>query len=286
MGLHDLALIGNGALGVLVDGQARAVWGCFPRFDGDPVFCSLLRTDRTGAADFGYFGIELENHVKTEQHYARNTAVLVTTIVDNNGGSIEITDFAPRYRQYGRMFAPMMLVRQIRHLSGNPRIRIALRPARNYGAEPMPRKRGSNHVRYIGDGLVLRLTSNIPMTTLLEENLFFLDETITMFLGPDETVAEGIVELGRHMLDETTGYWRTWVRALAIPFEWQDEVIRAAIALKLNVFEDTGAIIAAATTSIPEAPGTSRNWDYRYGLIRYSYLVVNALNRLCATRIM
>jgi GH15 family glucan-1,4-alpha-glucosidase len=76
------------------------------------------------------------------------------------------------------------------------------------------------------------------------------------------------------------------VRALAIPFEWQDAVIRAAIALKLNVFEDTGAIIAAATTSIPEAPGTQRNWDYRYCWIRDAYFVVNALNRLGATRIM
>jgi GH15 family glucan-1,4-alpha-glucosidase len=88
------------------------------------------------------------------------------------------------------------------------------------------------------------------------------------------------------MLEETVDYWRTWVRALAIPFEWQDAVIRAAIALKLNVFEDTGAIIAAATTSIPEAPGTGRNWDYRYCWIRDAYFVVNALNRLGATRIM
>jgi GH15 family glucan-1,4-alpha-glucosidase len=107
-----------------------------------------------------------------------------------------------------------------------------------------------------------------------------------MMLGPDETVGEAIVELGRHMLEETIDFWRTWVRALAIPFEWQDEVIRAAIALNLNVFEDTGAIIAAATTSIPEAPDTKRNWDYRYCWIRDAYFVVNALNRLGATRIM
>jgi GH15 family glucan-1,4-alpha-glucosidase len=161
-----------------------------------------------------------------------------------------------------------------------------LRPARDYGAGHMQRKRGSNHIQYISDGVSLRLTSNVPMTTLLEENLFFLDRPVTMMLGPDETVGEGIVELGRHMLEETVDFWRIWVRALAIPFEWQDEVIRAAIALNLNVFEDTGAIIAAATTSIPEAPGTKRNWDYRYCWIRDAYFVVNALNRLGATRIM
>jgi GH15 family glucan-1,4-alpha-glucosidase len=286
MGLHDLALIGNGTIGLLIDGAARVVWGCFPRFDGDPIFCSLLRTERHGEDDFGHFTIELENHASTEQQYVRNTAVLSTKMFDKSGGAIEIIDFVPRYRQYGRMFAPMMLVRQIKPVSGNPRIRIMLRPARDYGAGHMQRKRGSNHIQYISDGVSLRLTSNVPMTTLLEENLFFLDRPVTMMLGPDETVGEGIVELGRHMLEETVDFWRTWVRALAIPFEWQDEVIRAAIALNLNVFEDTGAIIAAATTSIPEAPGTKRNWDYRYCWIRDAYFVVNALNRLGATRIM
>jgi GH15 family glucan-1,4-alpha-glucosidase len=286
MTLRDLALIGNGTIGILIDGSARMSWGCFPRFDGDPVFCSLLRSNRVGDDDFGHFSIELENQVSSHQHYVRNTAVLSTRLVDANGGAVEVTDFAPRYRQFGRIFAPMMLVREIRRVEGNPRVRVALRPARNYGAGRMSRRRGSNHIRYVGDDLSLRLTSNIPATHIIEENFFFVDTPVTMLLGPDETVSEGIPELGRHMLEETVEYWRTWVRALAIPFEWQDAVIRAAIALKLNVFEDTGAIIAAATTSIPEAPNTGRNWDYRYCWIRDAYFVVNALNRLGATRIM
>jgi GH15 family glucan-1,4-alpha-glucosidase len=284
--LHDLALIGNCTIGVLVDSRARMSWGCFPRFDGDPTFCSLMRSDREGAEDFGHFTVEIENFASSEQNYVRNTPVLSTRLIDKTGGEVEVTDFAPRYRQYGRYFAPMMLVRSIRPVAGNPRIRIKLRPARDYGAQPMVRKRGSNHIQYIGDGVSLRLTSNIPTTTVIEENYFFVDSPLTMLLGPDETVSEGVLELGRHMLEETVDYWRTWVRALAIPFEWQDAVIRAAIALKLNVFEDTGAIIAAATTSIPEAPGTERTWDYRFCWIRDAYFVVNALNRLGATRIM
>jgi GH15 family glucan-1,4-alpha-glucosidase len=76
------------------------------------------------------------------------------------------------------------------------------------------------------------------------------------------------------------------VRDLAIPFEWQDEVIRAAITLKLNTFDDTGAIVAAMTTSIPEAEGSDRNWDYRYCWLRDAYFVVNALNRLGTTATM
>ena len=286
MSLRNLALIGNGTIGALVDGDARIGWCCFPRFDGDPTFCSLLRTDRNADADFGHYSIEVENAAGTEQEYVPNTAVLATVVHDVSGGVVEIVDFAPRYKQYGRIFAPMMLVRQLRPISGNPRVRIQLRPALGYGREPMSMKRGSNHVTYTGEGVTLRLTSNVPMTAILEESTFFLDGPITLILGPDETVNESVVELGRHMLDETTAYWREWVRALAIPFEWQEAVIRAAIALKLNVFEDSGAIIAAVTTSIPEAPRTGRNWDYRYCWIRDAYFVVNALNRLGATRIM
>jgi GH15 family glucan-1,4-alpha-glucosidase len=286
MSLQNLALIGNGTVSALIDGTGRISWACFPRFDGDPTFCSLLRSDRVGEADFGHFSVEISDAAGVEQQCVRNTPVLRTRLHDTHGGSVEITDFAPRYRQYGRIFAPMMLVRQIVPSSGNPRIRIRFRPARGYGREPMPMKRGSNHITYEGDGVTLRFTSNAPVTAVLEEIEFFLDSPLTILLGPDETVGQGVVELGRHMLEETVDYWRTWVRALAVPFEWQEAVITAAIALKLNVFEDTGAIIAAATTSIPEAPGTMRNWDYRYCWIRDAYFVVNALNRLGATRIM
>jgi GH15 family glucan-1,4-alpha-glucosidase len=81
-------------------------------------------------------------------------------------------------------------------------------------------------------------------------------------------------------------YWQRWVRNLAIPFEWQDVVIRAAITLKLNAFNDTGAIVAAVTTSIPESANSGRNWDYRYCWLRDAYFVVNALNQLGVTATM
>src|SRR6185503_2122949 len=108
----------------------------------------------------------------------------------------------------------------------------------------------------------------------------------TLILGPDETGPGSVAEVGRHFFEETAAYWRGWVRSLGIPFEWQDAVIRAAITLQLNVFEDTGAIVAAMTTSIPEAAGSGRNWDYRYSWLRDAYFVVNALNRLGATQTM
>ena len=281
----DLALVGNGTIGVLVNPLSEVVWGCFPRFDGDPSFCSLLR-ERTRDSDFGFFVVELGDVARAEQEYLVNTPVLVTRLYDRAGAGVEITDFAPRFHQYGRLFSPMMLVRQIRRIAGNPRIRVRLRPAQRYGRVPAETTCGSNHIRYAGADLVLRLTTDASITALMEENPFYLEDAVTLLLGPDETVQGVVADVGRRFLEETTAYWRDWVRSLGIPFEWQDAVIRSAITLQLNVFEDTGAIVAAMTTSIPEAPGSGRNWDYRHCWLRDAYFVVNALNRLGATRTM
>lgn len=281
----DLGLIGNGAIGALINEQAEIVWCCLPRFDADPMFCSLLKehTDQDG---FGYCSVELVEQISSEQFYLPNTAVLVTRLIDASGAIVEVTDVAPRFRQFGRIFTPVMLIRQIRRLQGTPRIRLAVRPASDYGRERCPFTYGSHHVRYITPDWVLRLTTDTSLTMLLEERPFFLDDSVTLIFGADETIPSNISDLARRFLDETISYWHEWVRDLGIPFEWQDEVIRAAITLKLNTFDDTGAIIAAMTTSIPEAANTVRNWDYRFCWLRDSYFVVNALNRLGATKTM
>ena len=276
----DLALIGNCTVGALIDGRGTVVWSCFPRFDADPVFCSLLRESE----DAGFFAVELVDCDRIEQQYLDNTAILVTRLFDSHGGCVELTDFAPRFGQYGRMFRPTMLVRRVQRLAGSPRVVIRLRPLHENGASRPQITWGSNHVRYAMADKVLRLTTNASITAVLQETAFFLEDCVTLLLGPDETVHEAAGEIGRRFLDETTQYWREWTRFLGIPYEWQDPVIRAAITLKLNAFDDTGAIIAAMTTSIPEAAGSGRNWDYRYCWLRDGYFVVNALNRLSATR--
>ena len=288
MNTLDLALIGNCTVGALINAHGEMNWACLPRFDGDATFCSLLRERGAhGAAqDFGYFAIDLADFERAEQHYLDNTAVLVTRLYDRQGGSIEITDFAPRFGHYGRMFRPMSLVRQLRRLSGSPRLTVRLRPACDFGAQRPAVTWGSHHIRYVGSGLVVRLTTDASITAILQETAFFLEDTSTLIIGPDESLQEAVGEVGRRFLEETVQYWREWVRSLAIPYEWQDAVIRAAITLKLNAYDDTGAIVAAMTTSLPEAAGSPRNWDYRYCWLRDGYFVVNALNRLGATRTM
>jgi GH15 family glucan-1,4-alpha-glucosidase len=280
----ELGIIGNCAFCGLIDEHAEMVWMCLPRFDGDPVFCALLQSgDRS---EQGYFGIDMADFASSEQRYERNTAILVTTLHDKHGAELEITDFAPRFKYLGRMFRPTTLIRRIRPLRGLPRITLRLRPSGDYGARRPDTTSGSNHIRYLLPGQVLRLTTNASTTALLDETAFLVDREIDLILGPDESLPRPVEEVAREFHAETSSYWREWVRYLSLPLEWQEAVIRSAITLKLSTFEDTGAVIAAATTSIPESASSQRNWDYRYCWLRDSYFVVNALNRLGATRTM
>jgi GH15 family glucan-1,4-alpha-glucosidase len=278
----DLGLVGNGSFAALIDSRANVVWGCLPAFDGDPVFCALL----SPKVDGGDYAIELEDFAGAEQHYIANTAVLRTVLHDQHGGAVEVIDFAPRWRQNDRFYRPVMLLRKVRPLSGSPRIRIRLRPLADYGAHVPETTWGSNHIRYLVPGFTLRLTSDVPVRMLRDALPFVLDRERHLVLGPDESLLQPVAAFVRHAEERTIGYWREWVRYLSIPLDWQEAVIRSAITLKLCQYEDTGAIIAAMTTSIPEAPHTVRNWDYRYCWLRDAAFVVRALNRLGATRTM
>lgn len=280
----ELGLIGNCSFGALVDERSEIVWCCLPAFDSPPVFDALMRSGDD--APGGRYVVQIADFIRAEQHYVKNTAILATHLYDRNGGCVEVIDFAPRYRQFGRMFTPMMLVRQVRPVAGSPRVRICLQPASDVGGSQPSYTRGSNHIRYLIASQVLRLTTDASVTAILEESYFFLDEVITLILGPDETVPQAPAEAGGKMLAETQVYWEDWVRYMTIPYEWQEAVIRAAITIKLNAYEDTGAVVAAVTTSIPEAADSGRNWDYRYCWLRDAYFVVSALNRLGKTQTM
>jgi GH15 family glucan-1,4-alpha-glucosidase len=179
-----------------------------------------------------------------------------------------------------------MLIRIVTPIAGRPHVRVRLRPLGDYAAARPVLTHGSHHIRYVLPGMTLRLTTDASITALLEERAFVLDRPLAFVLGPDETLLDAPERTARHFLAETQSYWETWVRGLSIPFEWQDAVIRAAITLKLCTFEDTGAVIAGITSSIPEAPDSARNWDYRYCWLRDAYFVVHALNRLGATNTM
>ena len=273
----SLGMVGNCAFSALIDPHGRVVWSCLPRFDGDPVFHALLGGDD---AEQGAFAIEIENLAEATQRYEHNTAVLVTELWDKDGNGLSITDFAPRFLSRGRYFRPTQLVRRVRPLKGTPRIRVSLLPRFDWGRSAPTITSGSNHIRYVGDGQTLRLHTDASISHVLSREPFLLMREHNFIFGPDETLDSGIGDTARHFEQETLSYWRNWSRRLALPLEWQDAVIRAAITLKLSLYEDTGAIIAAMTTSIPESPGSERNWDYRYCWLRDAFFVVRALNSL------
>jgi GH15 family glucan-1,4-alpha-glucosidase len=271
-----LGVIGNCAFSALVDERGRIVWCCLPRFDGDPVFNALLDATEAGSV----WAFEIEGFERSEQEYRANTAILRTRLYDHQGQGIEITDFAPRFSTRDRLFRPLTLVRRVKVISGTPRVRVLVRPRFDWGRQLPTLTQGSHHIRYVGTPQTLRLTSDAPLSYVLSETFFVVDRQMNFILGPDETLMGGIEETARLFEQETASYWCTWVRRLAIPLEWQEAVIRAAITLKLSLFEDTGAIVAAMTTSIPEAPDSGRNWDYRYCWLRDAFFVVRALNSL------
>jgi GH15 family glucan-1,4-alpha-glucosidase len=184
------------------------------------------------------------------------------------------------------MYRPPMLVRRIEPVAGRPRIAIRMRPSFDHGADAGRHSIGSNHIRYFGADTVLRLTTDASLTYIAQEAEFALDRPVSLVLGADETLPESPDTVARNTIAETEAYWLEWVRGLNLPFDWQEAVIRAAITLKLCSFEDTGGIVAALTTSVPEAPGSGRTWDYRFCWLRDAFFTVGALNRLNATRTM
>ncbi|MGZ8345692.1 MAG: glycoside hydrolase family 15 protein [Allosphingosinicella sp.] len=279
--------IGNCQVSALIDEEAGFVWGGQPRVDGDPMFSALLDpvpledgTER--GMPRGEWRITLENQVSSEQRYLKNTPILATRLTDADGAAVEIFDFCPRFERSGRMYRPVAFIRIIRPVAGAARIRVGLNPSTAWGAKDAERTSGTNHIRFLLEPQPLRLTTDAPVIHLLEGRSFRLERSMHFFLGPDEPFVGNVTQVLATMLHQTADHWRDWVRGLAIPLEWQQTVIRAAISLKLCQHEETGAIVAALTTSIPEAANSGRNWDYRYCWIRDAYYTVQALNRLGA----
>ncbi len=283
----DLAPIGNCAVSALIDRNARFVWACVPRVDGDPAFSALLGGKPLSDPHLdGVWSIEVADCVETKQSYERNTAILRTTMRDKAGGVLEIVDFCPRFRRLDRVYRPLAFARILKPIAGAPRMRMRLTPTADWGARRAQRTFGSNHIRYLTSNETLRLTTSAPTSLVDAERFFRVERNLIFFLGPDEPFVGEIVATVMGMYENTRAYWQEWVRTLATPLEWQQAVIRAAIALKLCVHEETGAIVAALTTSIPEAPRSGRTWDYRYCWMRDAYYTVQALNRLGAADIL
>jgi GH15 family glucan-1,4-alpha-glucosidase len=272
---YRMGIVGNCAYMAHVDASARVVWLCWPRFDSSFVFGHLLDPERGGE-----LAVRSTSDVSGEkQEYVWNTNVLQTTI-ETGLGTYRVTDCAPRFVQFGRLFKPLMLIRKLEPISGAPRIAIASRPRRRYGTESPRVFVQSNHLRYDFGEETVRLNTNVPLSYVMCERPFVLNEVKYLVITwgvPFEALLE---ETAEEYLRRTIVHWQQWVQHCAIGRFYQRHVIRSALALKLHQYEDTGAIIAAGTTSLPEFPRSGRNWDYRYCWLRDAYFTLAALNRI------
>jgi GH15 family glucan-1,4-alpha-glucosidase len=272
---YDMGIVGNCAYMAHVDTSARVVWLCWPRFDSSFVFGHLLDPERGGE-----LAIECTAEIgEARQEYVWNTNVLQTTI-ETAGGTFRVSDCAPRFVQFGRLFKPLMLIRKLEPLSGAPRIRVRSRPRRGYGSESPRAFVQSNHLRYDFGEETVRLNTNVPLNYIMCERPFVLNEVKYLVLTWGVPFEAPLEDTSEDYLRRTIAYWQQWVQQCAIGRFYQRHVIRSALALKLHQFEDTGAIIAAGTTSLPEFPNSGRNWDYRYCWLRDAYFTLAALNRI------
>ena len=226
----DLALIGNSCAAALIDRNARIVWWCFPYFDSDPVFSRILAGDE----EKGFCDVALSGLVETESSYLRNTAIVETLLTDDQGARLRVTDFAPRFDRFERTFRPPQIVRRIEPIAGLPRVAIRVRPTHGYGRPTTDVVVGSNHIRYVGGDEVMRLTTNAPLSYIVNEIMFPLTRPLTLVFGQDEPFLTSIDATSQDFLERTRQHWFDWCRQLAAPFEWQSAVIRAAITLKLT----------------------------------------------------
>lgn len=277
--MYPYGLIGNCHSSALISTDGSVDWLCWPRPDSEPVFGRMLDPDG------GHFSVDLaladSALRRSRQSYERNTNILVTELrSDKDDYGVRITDFFPRFEQMGRVYRPTMLVRKIESIGENARVRLGFRPVDGWTKTEAKAIRGNSHLRYDVRGEELRLTTNASLTSVTEGQDFVLQAPVYCAVTWGVGVEGDLVETCERFLLRTRAYWETWVKHCNIPPHYQHEVIRSALTLKLHCYEDTGAILAALTTSLPESPGRERNWDYRFCWLRDAFFVLTAFRNL------
>lgn len=272
---YDFGLIGNCSFQAHIGTDTNIAWMCWPRFDSSFIFGGLLDSKKGGE-----FSILPDNGIKeSKQYYLENTNILCTEITSDLG-RYRVTDFAPRFKQYDRYYKPLMVIRKIEPLEGTPSVKINCHPVGNYGQLQATQYEASNHIEFQGLEKEVRLTTNFPLSSIVENESMVVNETkyvVLTYGAPLEAALESTCE---KFYAETKKYWQAWVKNMSVSNFHQLEINRSALVLKIHQFEDTGAIIAAGTTSLPESPGSTRNWDYRYCWMRDTYYTLTAFNNI------
>ncbi|MBA4057145.1 MAG: glycosyl hydrolase, partial [Marivirga sp.] len=269
-----MGIVGNCSYLAYIDTQAQVKWMCLPRFDSSFIFGSLLDQQKGGE-----FSIVPEGSFTSKQYYIDSTNVLCTEF-QTPTGKFRVIDCAPRFYQYERYYKPLMLVRKIELIDGNPVIKVTCKPMGDYGNMVPEVLFGSNHVRFLNFDMQARLTTDISINYVIGQQPFVLDQNRYLIFTYGEPLEAPLKATAEDFINKTVRYWQGWIKGTYVPDMYQESVIRSALVLKLHQYEDTGGIIASGTTSLPEHHGSSRTWDYRYCWFRDSYYTLKAFNEM------
>jgi GH15 family glucan-1,4-alpha-glucosidase len=272
----DHGVIGNGRVLALVSPTSAIDWLCLPRFDSPSIFGRILDAEKGGTFRF----LAGEREIRGALRYLPNTNVLCTRF-DDGDAAWEVIDFAPRIPEGLTVRVPIEIARIVRPIKGEPRIRVDFDPRPDY-ARVIPELRPTtNGIEVVGGPSPVQLTTNVPVPYVLAKRELTLSEPAVFVLSYGTgRRSEAVRADTLHELDLTVAGWRAWAKTCALPNFAPSAVLRSALCLKLHAYHDTGAIIAATTTSVPEAMGTPRTWDYRYCWLRDAAFTVEALRRL------
>lgn len=258
--ISDHGVIGNPRTAALVGTDGSIDWCCFPFFHSPSIFAALL-DDESG----GRFAVTLDDGTPMRQRYESATNVLRTTI-DSPAGTIRITDFMPYFMDHGEMVVRDELLRRVECTDGEPTVRIAFDPRLDYAREETTVETFDAGCRAMNGEEVVTLESTVDFERsetgatghreLNEAEAFWL---ACRYDNPEPSPLDTDALFTK--LEQTRQYWKTWCRRCTYEGEWPKAVRRSALALKLLTYEPTGAIVAAATTSLPEMPEGTRNWD-------------------------
>ncbi len=271
--------VGNGQIIALVAPSTSVEWLCMPRFDSPSVFGALLDREKGGSWSFRPPGAETAASFNAE--YITNTNVM-RTVIEDGPNVAEVFDFAPCVAEGTYELRPVEFVRVVRRVSGQPRLGVHFDPRPNYARGSVSVVHTGSHslrVNNDGESCSLYLRSNVPATSILNRTSMLVEDWYFVLSYGKESSIRSAAD-AECALNDTVRYWRTWCKTCALPSFAAELVLRSALCLKLHIYADTGAIIAATTTSVPEAIGTERTWDYRFCWMRDSAFVVEALRRL------
>jgi GH15 family glucan-1,4-alpha-glucosidase len=282
-----------GAYGVIGDMRSVALvgnngsidWCCLPHFDSPSVFAAIL-DDKKG----GFFSLAAAGECETKQMYLPDTNVLITRFFSDEGMA-EVIDFMPVGKDAGGETDQQsrQIVRIVKAIRGPFRFRMECRPAFDYARQQHQVELGSdgNSALFSAPGRQFALKSTHPLTpdgdAVIAEFTLESGKQAVFAMRHSEGACGHLMEEpvnGDGLLTETVRFWRAWVARSRYRGRWRETVTRSALVLKLLTFVPTGAIVAAATTSLPEAIGGVRNWDYRYTWVRDAAFSVYSLMRL------